>query len=107
MMARTHGSSIDSVPLQVVQDDRLSQDPPPAPPTWNVEVFVEALEVKVSCSKSVNDLSAGGGFHSSPDEELASSGEDNIRPYLTAPNHLSLSECLALLCPDKQFIYIV
>ena len=47
MMAATHSSLTDSVSLQVGPDEKLLQDPPPAPPTWNIEAFVDAVKTKV------------------------------------------------------------
>lgn len=47
MMAATHSSLTDGVSLQVGPDEKLLQDPPPSPPTWNIEAFVDAVKVKV------------------------------------------------------------
>ena len=52
MMAATHSSLTDGVSLQVGPDEKLLQDPPPAPPTWNVEAFVDAVKVKVHSTEA-------------------------------------------------------
>ena len=47
MMAATYNTLTDSVPLQAGPEEKLLQDPPPQPPTWNVDAFIDALKVKV------------------------------------------------------------
>jgi CCR4-NOT transcription complex subunit 1 len=46
MMAATYNTLSDSVPLQAGPEEKLLQDPPPQPPTWNMEAFIDAIKTK-------------------------------------------------------------
>ena len=50
MMAATYNTLSDSVPLQAGPEEKLLQDPPPQPPTWNMEAFIDAIKTKVQSS---------------------------------------------------------